>query len=136
MKTMETIASAIEMIAHFNALAEKARVGFFPFSKCTPDNKDTWEDGIVYIDDPEGCPAWAPKGDVVCDCLVDPLGHHDIISSYSSIFSELCEDPVSVELREAGNDPDPEPRRYIRVTLCEAPLELSIVIDGDGWRLG
>lgn len=131
MNMIHFIASAVETVGHLNELAQRAAVGVFPFSKCRPENRDVWEDGIVYLDDPDDGTAAMSKGDVIADMLVeDVAGHHDAISSYSAVLSELCEGEVTVRHTECDGCP------CVTVHFSAGQFPLDVTIDPDGWRVG
>ena len=136
MEKMDFIASAIETAARLSELAGKAAVGFFPFSQCRPGNKAEWEDAVVYLDDPADGLAGMSVGDVAADMLVeDVCGHHDIISGYGGILSELCGGNVRVYVERHGEDGGEGPYDLVIADFDCDPGPLSIVIDEDGWRV-
>lgn len=123
------IASAIEAIGWLNRLSENAANGFFPFSKCTTENKDQWEDAIVYLDDPDDGTVNMAQNDVIADSIVeDDAGHHDAVSGYGEILSQLCDGDVRVVVEHGADGYE-----YVRATFECDPGPLEIIIDEDGW---
>lgn len=102
----------IEFIGLLNELAEKTKVGFFPFSKATAEQ----EDGILYDDKNKGNNGKYP---VIANYSMNEL-HHDIISLYSD------EDYGAVINAVVDNE---EP--YIIITF-EAN-DMVIIVEGGRW---
>lgn len=105
----------IEFIGLLNELAEKTKVGFFPFSKAKYEQKD----GILYDDTDKDNGERYP---VVADCLIDEL-HHDIISLYSNVY-ENCGATIDVVIDEDGN-------AYIDINFEDT--DMSIVVENGRW---
>lgn len=125
------IASAIEVVGWLNSLAKNAANGFFPFSKCSAENKDQWEDAIVYLDDPDDGTVSMAQDDVIADSVVeDVVGHHDAVSCYGEILSQLCDGDVRVAVEHCEDGYE-----YVRATFECYPGPLEIIIDEDGWRI-
>ena len=70
----------IKFIYLLKSLSSKSEKGFFPFSKT---NSKPDKGGILYDD----LTKFSDGHPIIADCLVDEL-HHDVISTYSSLYEE------------------------------------------------
>ena len=99
----------IEFIGLLNELAEKTKVGFFPFSKATAEQ----EDGILYDDKNRKYP-------VIANYSINEL-HHDIISLYS-------DENYSVIINAVVDNEEP----YIIITF--ESNDMMIIVEEGRWR--
>lgn len=127
MKTNE-IMNAVAFVGYLNELAAMSGNGFFPFSQCNPENQDEWSQGIVYIDKPQsGVPTHIEPNDIAADILIDE-NHHDVISSWDSIFSDLCDSPCEVTIGGLEyNDP--------HICVSAEDSDILIVVENGTWHL-
>lgn len=115
----------IEFIGLLNELAEKTKVGFFPFSKATAEQ----EDGILYDDKNKGNNGKYP---VIANYSINEL-HHDIISlysdkKYSDIISLYSDENYSVIINAVVDNEEP----YIIITF--ESNDMMIIVEEGRWH--
>ena len=101
----------IEFIGLLNELAEKTKMGFFPFSKATAEQ----EDGILYDDKNKGNNGEYP---VIANYSINEL-HHDIISLYSENYRATVNAVIDDE------------EAYI--TIVFDTTDMIIIVEGGRW---
>ena len=118
----------VALVSMLDELAKRTRLGIYPFSECTRENRHVWEDGIIYMDE-ESC---FGEDAVLANMCIDGE-RHDAISSWSRVAENRCDNEIVCDVRVDGLNH--KGAAYVVFEATVQDLTMKFAISDGEWRL-